>query len=57
MAAVSFPLSFAALTGRSGHGLAPYGPHCPAYSLGRLRQQAPAGEGLTEALGQRVLAD
>ncbi len=30
----SFPLLFAALTGRSGHGLAPYGPRCPAYPLG-----------------------
>ena len=34
VAAVPFPLLFAALTGRSGHGLAPYGPRCPAYSLG-----------------------
>ena len=33
-AAVSFPLLFAALTGRSGHGLAPYGPRSLAYSLG-----------------------
>ena len=32
MAAVPIPLLFAALTGRSGHGLAPYGPRCPTYS-------------------------
>ncbi len=36
MAAVPIPLLFAALTGRSGHGLAPYGPRCPTYSLGLL---------------------
>ncbi len=36
MAAVPLPLLFAALTGRSGHGLAPYGPRCPTYSLGLL---------------------
>ena len=34
MAAVSFPLLFAALTGRSGHGLAPYGPDSLTYPLG-----------------------
>ena len=32
--AVSFPLLFAALTGRSGHGLAPYGPRCLTHLLG-----------------------
>ena len=36
MAAVPIPLLFAALTGRSGPGLAPYGPRCPPYSLGLL---------------------
>ena len=36
MAAVPIPLLFAALTGRSGHGLAPYGPRCPTDSLGLL---------------------
>ena len=34
VAAVSFPLLFAALTGRSSHGLAPYGPRSLAYSHG-----------------------
>jgi len=33
---LSFPLLFAALTGRSGHGLAPYAPDSPAYPLGLL---------------------
>ena len=40
MAAVSFPLLFASLTGRSGHGLAPYGPCRAAYSLGLLTEPA-----------------
>ena len=31
---IAFPLLFAALTGRSGHGLAPYGWRCPISSLG-----------------------
>ena len=34
VAAGCFPLLFAALTGRSGHGLAPYGPGRTAHSLG-----------------------
>jgi hypothetical protein len=34
VAAVSFPLLFAALTGRSGHGLTRMGPDALAYSLG-----------------------
>ncbi len=45
-AAVSFPLLFAALTGRSGHGLAPYEHYWLSCSLGLRGERAGSSRSL-----------